>query len=69
MAKKKMMTLKQLFICRLAEYMAKDVAVKSIELEMGKPPAKEWARLQNLTPLCGYPTVKEAEKVLTEFLK
>ena len=63
------MTLKQIFIHRLAEYMVKDQAMKSIELEMGKPSAKEWAAMRSLTPLHGYPTVEEAEKVLTEFLK
>jgi hypothetical protein len=66
---KTMMSLKQTFIHRLAEYMVKDQVQKSIELEMGKPSAWEWAHLRSLTPLHGYPTVEEAEKALVEFLK
>lgn len=60
--------LKNRFIKRLAEYLVKDQAKKSIQLEMGSPAAKEWAALRRETPLFGYPTVEEAERTLTEFL-
>lgn len=60
---------RDLFIRALAEYLAGDQALKSIELEMGKPSAKEWAKLRNWSPLFGYPTVEEAEKQLSEFLR
>jgi hypothetical protein len=60
--------LKKKFIKRLAEYLVKDQAKKSIQLEMGSFDAKEWAALRSLTPLNGYPTVEEAERILMEFL-
>jgi hypothetical protein len=59
---------KKRFIKGLAEYLVKDQAKKSIQLEMGNPEAKEWAALRSLTPLKGYPTVEEAEHVLMWFL-
>jgi hypothetical protein len=58
--------LKKKFIKRLAEYLVKDQARKSIQLEMGGPDAKEWASLRSLTPIKGYPTVEEAEQVLIQ---
>jgi hypothetical protein len=60
---------KKKFICALAEYLVKDQARKSVELQFGKDSAKEWSELRSTTPLFGYPTVEEAEKTLTEFLK
>jgi hypothetical protein len=57
----------RLFARRLAEYLAGDQARRSIELEMGRPGAVEWAELRGLTPLAGYPTVDEAEKALLAF--
>lgn len=63
------MKTKEEFIKALAVYLVKDQARKSIELEMQKPAAEEWAALRSLTPLFGYPTVEEAVTVLTEFLK
>ena len=63
-----MKQLKEAFVKALAEYLVKDQARKSIELKMKKPAALEWARLRNLTPLSGYLTIEEAEKVLAEFL-
>ena len=60
---------KKAFIRRLAVFLAGDQARKSIELQMGKPSAREWAELRDLTPLFGYPTVDEAESQLTEFLR
>lgn len=56
------------FIKKLARYLAGNQAQKSIELQMGKDSAKEWAELRSTTPLVGYPTVEEAEHVLTHFL-
>jgi hypothetical protein len=68
--KERRFRLRALFIRRLAEYMGGPNQVgKSILLQMGKPEAKEWAELRNLTPLFGYPTVDEAEQVLMDFLK
>jgi hypothetical protein len=60
--------LKQRFVRELAEYLVADQAMRSIELSMQKPEALQWARLRNATPLSGYPTVEEAERLLTEFL-
>lgn len=57
------------FVRALAEYLVGDQARKSIELEMGKESAKQWAKLRGAAPLMGYPTVEEAEKILTEFLR
>lgn len=66
------------FIRTLAEFLAGNQAGKSIELEMEvrspRPEpltswAKEWGKLRGASSLCGYPTVDEAEKTLTEFLK
>jgi hypothetical protein len=57
------------FIDALAEYLCKDQAKMSILLEMGNDHARHWARLRNLTPLNGYPTVEEAKRILVEFLR
>lgn len=59
---------KQRFIRALAAYLSSDLARKSIELQMGKPSAKEWASLRSETPLHGYQTIDEAEQVLGKFL-
>jgi len=66
------------FIRILAEFLAGNQAGKSIELEMEvrnpRPSpmtswAQEWGKLRGASSLCGYPTVEEAERSLTEFLK
>lgn len=57
------------FIKALANYLVRDQAKRSIQLEMGSSDAKEWAEMRSLTPLMGYPTVDEAVQVLKEFLK
>lgn len=57
------------FLRALAEYFCKDQAKMSIYLEMGSEHAKTWARLRSLTPIRGYPTVDEAERMLSEFLR
>lgn len=59
---------KRRFIRQLAVYLADEPARKSIELQMGKLSAQEWANLRQTTPLMGYTTVDEAEQLLTEFL-
>lgn len=59
---------KERFIRQLAQFLAGNQARKSIELEMGKESAKEWAALRATTPLFGYPSVDEAEATLREFL-
>lgn len=63
------MKTKAQFIHELAKYLVGDQAKKSIELQMGKESAKQWAKLRSATPLFGYPTVEEAEAELTKFLK
>lgn len=60
---------KQNFIKELAAYLVGDQAHQSIRLSMGNADAQQWARLRQATPLSGYPTVEEAEEVLTEFLR
>lgn len=62
-------TMKKAFIKRLAEYFVVDQAKWSIKLSMNSADAKTWSELRNLTPLRGYPTLEEAEKVLSEFLR
>lgn len=59
---------KKKFVRALAEYLASDLAHKSILCQMGKSEGRQWAELWNASPLRGYPTVDEAEKMLTEFL-
>lgn len=61
---------KKEFIRVLAKFLAGDEARKSIELQMGKQLAKEWAELRNATPLFGYyPDIEKAVKELEEFLE
>jgi hypothetical protein len=56
------------FIRKLAEYLVKNQAGKSILLERGDKGAEAWAALRGATPLHGYPTVEEAVATLTKFL-
>ncbi len=56
------------FIRALAGYLVGRQVVKSVRLQMGDVEAREWANLRNLTPIQGYLTVDEAEKVLAEWL-
>jgi len=56
------------FVKKLAEFLVKDQARKSIELGMNKSSAVEWSELRNTTPLMGYPTVEEAEETLAKWL-
>jgi hypothetical protein len=60
------------FIRALAEYFGGPNQVKmSIKLQMDPAwtEAVTWAKLRGLTPLFGYPTVEEVERVLTRFLE
>jgi hypothetical protein len=59
---------KKRFMHELAVFLVAEQASDSIGLQMGRPFAKRWAALRNATPLFGYPTVKEAEKELSEWL-
>lgn len=60
---------KRNFIKALAKFLVGNEGRKSIELQMGKELAKEWAELRGATPLHGYyPDVEEAERELEEFL-
>ena len=66
---------KALFIDALAEFLVGDQAGKSIALEVEAKVspiirwASAWAKLRNATPLFGYPTLEEAKKTLTEWLR
>jgi len=57
------------FVRELAVFLVASQARQSIDLQMRKPHAVEWAALRATTPLRGYPSVDEAEKVLAEFLR
>lgn len=59
---------KQRFVRALAEYLSADLARRSIELQLGKPDARQWAKLRGETPLAGYQDVDETERVLGAFL-
>lgn len=60
---------KKLFVRTLAKFLVEHEGRKSIELEMGKELAKEWAELRSATPLHGYYSdIEEAVKELEEFL-
>lgn len=59
---------KRAFIALLARYFAENQSIKSAMLETGSPAAKDWAKLRAATPLYGYPTVEEAERILADFL-
>lgn len=59
---------KQRFVRALAEYLSADLGRKSIELQMRKPEATDWATLRGATPLTGYQTVDETERELGAFL-
>jgi len=63
------MNMKEAFIKKLAEYFTKDQAEWSMKLQAGSQAARTWADLRGLTPLRGYPTVEEAEKTLSDFLR
>lgn len=57
------------FIKALAKWLAgPNSAHMSILLEMKNPQAEMWARIRDATPISGWASVEEAERVLTEFL-
>jgi len=59
---------KAAFIKVLAVFLVGEQARKSIMLEMGNTWAREWATLRSATPIEGYPTIEEGERILREFL-
>ena len=65
--KKQIETRRSQFIHELAIYLVQDQAIQSIKLEMNNPEAKIWQKIRCSTPLFGYPTVEEAEKVLDDW--
>jgi hypothetical protein len=69
LAEKNRLAMKEAFIRRLAHYLVVNQATRSIQLQLGRPEAMEWSEIRNLTPLFGYPTIDEAMKTLTAFLK
>lgn len=56
------------FVRELAKYLVEDQVRKSIDLQLKRPAALEWQALRSKTPLFGYPTVDEAEAILSRFL-
>jgi len=63
------MTQKEKFIKAMAKYLVGSSAEKSIKLQMETKEGKEWAEILNTTPIFGWKTTDEAEKILTDFLK
>jgi hypothetical protein len=59
---------KEEFIEALAEYLTKDLAKRSIYLEMGQSDAKDWAKLYRLSGCSGWATKEEAIVLLKELL-
>jgi hypothetical protein len=59
---------KKVFIRSLAEYLSGNPAERSIRLSMGDKNAQEWANLRGHTPIFGYPSVEETEKILSDWL-
>lgn len=57
-----------LLIDALAEFLTKDAARLSIELEMGKPHAQAWAKVRNASPVRGWATEAEAKESLRALL-
>lgn len=62
------MTDKERFIAELAKFLVGNDACKSIELQIGTTSAKEWAALRRATPIQGWVPVKEAERILRDWL-
>lgn len=64
-------TMKRQFVRELAAYLAGRSAVAmSIKLQTGisRLEAEQWARLRDATPLFGYPSEAEAERLLADWL-
>lgn len=59
---------KAAFIKALAAYLVVGQAKKAIMAQMGNPEAREWQVLRAATPIDGYPTLEEGERILREFL-
>lgn len=67
-AEKKEPSKRDKFIRLLAEYLVSNQAEMGIKIQLGKPDALNWAAMRGLSPLFGYQTVDEGEKLLKEFL-
>lgn len=67
-AEKKEPSKRDKFIRLLAEYLVGNQAEMGIKVQLGKPDALNWAAMRGLSPLFGYQTVDEGEKLLKEFL-
>lgn len=63
------MTTKEAFIKELVRYLVENQVIKSKGVELNNPVFCEWVTLRELTPIKGYPTIEEATKIITEFLK
>lgn len=56
------------FAWALADQLTHSLAKKSIDLQMEKPEAKQWARTWAACGLFGYPTKGEAARQIADFL-
>ncbi len=52
----------------LAEFLSRDLGRKSIELEMGRVDARDWAKLYQLSGCHGYATAEETETAIRRTL-
>ena len=59
---------KEQFIKALAHYLGRDLAVRSIQLQMGQRAAQEWAELWAASGLFGWKSEVEIEAELRELL-
>lgn len=62
--RKKTYAMKDALIDAIAHLLVDDVGRKSIDLQLQKPYAQEWARVRSLTSIKGYATFEEAVKCL-----
>ena len=59
---------KRAFVRALSEYLAGDAAAMSAGLAARRPEALRWQQLRATTPLFGWQSVDEAERVLLDWL-
>ena len=59
---------KRAFVRALAEYLAGDAAAMSAGLAARRPDAIRWQSIRSTTPLFGWQSVDEAERVLLDWL-
>ncbi len=60
--------LRDKFLDAIAGYLVDDQAKKSIELQMGKDSAKEWAQVRSVSGVSGYATKDEALVIIRRVL-